>query len=267
MPVDDSVILQRDGAVATVILNRPDKLNSFTTGMTSALSEVFTALERDSSCRAILLTGSGRAFCAGQDLSERTVAPGGAAPKVDVGASIEQRFNPLVRRLRALPKPIVVAVNGVAAGAGANLALQGDIVLAAKSAKFIQSFVKIGLLPDCGGTWSLTHLLGEARAKALAMLAEPVTAEQAAQWGLIWKAVDDGELIGEANKLAAHLAAQPTQALAAIKKAIHFAATATMDASLDHERDAQRELGYSDDFAEGVAAFIGKRAPVFTGKA
>ena len=264
--MNESVILQRDGAVATVTLNRPDKLNSFTTEMTTALSEVFSALERDPSCRAILLTGAGRAFCAGQDLSERTVAPGGARPKVDVGDSIERRFNPLVRRLRALPKPIVVAVNGVAAGAGANLALQGDIVLAGKSAKFIQSFVKIGLLPDCGGTWSLTHLLGEARAKALAMLAEPVSAEQAEQWGLIWRAVDDGALMGEANKLAAHLAAQPTQALAAIKKAIHFASMASMDASLDHERDAQRQLGYTDDFAEGVAAFIGKRAPVFTGK-
>jgi 2-(1,2-epoxy-1,2-dihydrophenyl)acetyl-CoA isomerase len=261
-----SVILERDGAVATITLNRPDKLNSFTTEMTTALSEIFFALERDATCRAILLTGAGRAFCAGQDLSERTVAPGGAAPKVDVGASIERRFNPLIRRIRALPKPIVVAVNGVAAGAGANLALQGDIVLGAKSAKFIQSFVKIGLLPDCGGTWSLTHLLGEARAKALAMLAEPVSAEQAVQWGMIWKSVEDAELMGEANKLAAHLAAQPTQALAAIKKAIHFAATASMEASLDHERDAQRELGYSDDFAEGVAAFIGKRAPVFTGK-
>jgi len=261
----ETVSLWREGGVAIVTLNRPDKLNAFNTEMTSALNQIFADLAEDKSVRAILVTGAGRGFCAGQDLSDRAVNPGGE--NVDVGASLENRYNPLVRRMRSLGKPIVVAVNGVAAGAGANFALLGDIVLAGRSAKFIQSFVKIGLLPDCGGTWSLTHLLGEARAKALAMLAEPVSAEQAAQWGMIWKAVDDAELIGEANKLAAHLAAQPTQALAAIKKAIHFAATATMDASLDHERDAQRELGYSDDFAEGVAAFIGKRAPVFTGKA
>jgi 2-(1,2-epoxy-1,2-dihydrophenyl)acetyl-CoA isomerase len=264
--MSDSVLLERDGAVATIILNRPDKLNTFTTDMTTRLFAAFTELENDPSSRVILLTGAGRGFCAGQDLSERVVSPDASRPRVDVGQSIETRFNPLIRKMRALPKPIVVAVNGVAAGAGANLALQGDIALAAKSARFIQSFVKIGLIPDCGGTWSLTHLLGEARAKALALLAEPLTAEKAEQWGLIWKTVDDAELMPEARKLAAHLATQPAGALAAIKKAVHFATDASMDASLDHERDAQRELGYSDDFAEGVAAFVGKRAPNFTGK-
>jgi 2-(1,2-epoxy-1,2-dihydrophenyl)acetyl-CoA isomerase len=261
--MSDTVLLERDGAVAIVTLNRPDRLNSFSTEMTTRLSAILDEIEHDLACRAILLTGAGRGFCAGQDLSERSVAPGAAAPRVDVGYSIETRFNPLVRKLRAMPKPIVVAVNGVAAGAGASFALLGDITLAAKSARFIQSFSKIGLIPDCGGTWLFTQMLGEARAKALAMLAEPITAEQAVAWGLIWKAVDDADLMAEARKLAAHLATQSTGALAAIRKAIHFASQASLDAALDHERDAQRELGYSDDFAEGVAAFLEKRPANF----
>ena len=264
--MSDTVLWERDGGVAILTLNRPERLNSFSAEMTRQLTLILDTLATDSTCRAILITGAGRGFCAGQDLSEGSVAPGAGGPKVDVGKAIEERFNPLVRKLRDMPKPIVVAVNGVAAGAGANIALQGDIVLAAKSAKFIQSFVKIGLIPDCGGTWSLTHLLGEARAKALAMLAEPLSAEQAAQWGLIWRAVDDADLMTEARKLAAHLATQPTAALAAIKKAVHLATASTMDAALDHERDAQRALGYTDDFAEGVAAFIEKRPAKFTGQ-
>jgi 2-(1,2-epoxy-1,2-dihydrophenyl)acetyl-CoA isomerase len=264
--MNETVLFERDGAVAIVTLNRPDRLNSFSTEMTTRLSAILDEVGHDASCRAILLTGAGRAFCAGQDLSERSVAPGAAAPRVDVGLSIETRFNPLVRKLRATPKPVVVAVNGVAAGAGASFAMLGDIVLAARSARFIQSFVKIGLIPDCGGTWLLTHRLGEARAKALAMLAEPLTAERAAEWGLVWRVVDDADLMPEARKLATHLAAQSTGALAAIKQAVHFATDASLDASLDHERDAQRELGYSDDFAEGVAAFLEKREPNFGGK-
>ena len=260
--MSESVLVERDGAVMVVTLNRPERLNAFTTEMTRALSAAFEAAERDAEVRAILVTGAGRGFCAGQDLSERAVAPGERA-KVDVGHSIDTRFNPLIRRMRATPKPIVMAVNGVAAGAGANFALAGDIVLAAKSASFIQSFVKIGLMPDCGGTWFLPQLLGPARAMALAMLAEPLPAAQAAEWGLIWKAVDDGELLPAAKALAARLAAQSGAALAAIKQAVHAASTRTLDAALDHERDAQRELGYGDDFAEGVTAFLEKRAPRF----
>jgi 2-(1,2-epoxy-1,2-dihydrophenyl)acetyl-CoA isomerase len=260
-----TVLVERDGGVTTITLNRPDRLNSFTAEMHGELAEAFANVESDEACRAVLMTGAGRGFCAGQDLSDRAVAPG--AEKRDLGESLEQRYNPLVRRMRALPKPIVIAVNGVAAGAGANIALHGDIVLAAKSARFIQSFARIGLMPDSGGTWTLTHLLGEARAKALAMLGEPLMAEQAAAWGLIWKAVEDADLATEARALAAHLAEQPTQALAAIKQAVHAAATTALDRQLDLERDGQRRLGLTADYAEGVAAFMAKRPPNFTGRA
>ncbi len=260
-----TVLVEMAEGVTTLTLNRPDRLNSFTVDMHEALAAAFAGVEADPTCRCVLLTGAGRGFCAGQDLSDRAVAPG--AEKRDLGESLEQRYNPLVRRMRALPKPIVVAVNGVAAGAGANLALHGDIVLAGKSARFIQSFAKIGLMPDSGGTWTLTHLLGEARAKALAMLAEPLSAEQAAAWGLIWKAVDDAALMDEARALATHLAGQPTQALATIKDAIQRAATGTLDTQLDLERDGQRRLGFTEDYAEGVAAFMEKRTPRFSGRA
>jgi 2-(1,2-epoxy-1,2-dihydrophenyl)acetyl-CoA isomerase len=259
-----TVLVERDGGVMIITLNRPERLNSFTVEMHGALRDALNDAASEQACRAVLLTGAGRGFCAGQDLSDRAVAP--SAERRDLGESLEERYNPLVRQMRGMPKPIIVAVNGVAAGAGANLALHGDIVLAAKSARFIQSFAKIGLMPDSGGTWTLTHLLGEARAKALAMLAEPLSAEQAAQWGLIWKTVDDSELMTEARALATHLAAQPTQALATIKRAIHAAASSTLDQQLDLERDGQRSLGFTDDYAEGVAAFMEKRTPMFTGQ-
>lgn len=263
MSAEPTILARREGAIAVITLNRPDRLNSFNTEMHEALADALDEAANDGSCRTVLLTGAGRGFCAGQDLSDRAVAPGG--DKRDLGLSLELRYNPLVRRMRSLGKPIVVAVNGVAAGAGANIALHGDIVVAARSAKFIQSFAKIGLMPDSGGTWLLTRLLGEARAKALALTAEPLPAEQAAAWGLIWKAVDDNDLMAEAMQLAQGLAAAPPLALAAIKQVIHAAATATLDAQLEAERDGQRQLGMTDDYAEGVAAFAAKRTPVFNG--
>lgn len=264
--MSNTVLMAVDQGVATITLNRPERLNSFNLDMHAALANAFDAAVSDGACRAIVITGAGRGFCAGQDLSDSAVAPREGGQRRDLGESLAQRYNPLVQRLRASPKAVVVAVNGVAAGAGANLALQGDIVIAARSAKFIQSFAKIGLLPDCGGTWTLTHLLGEARAKGLALLAEPLTAEQAAAWGLIWKCVDDAGLLTEAQAIARHLAALPPRAVAAIKAAIHKAATAPLADQLNHERDAQRALGFSDDYAEGVAAFMEKRPPVFRGQ-
>jgi 2-(1,2-epoxy-1,2-dihydrophenyl)acetyl-CoA isomerase len=205
----------------------------------------------------VLLTGAGRGFCAGQDLSDISG---------DLGTTIENFYNPLVRRITAMNKPVVCAVNGTAAGAGANIAFACDIVLAARSAKFIQSFAKIGLVPDSGGTWLLPRLIGEARARALAMLAEPVGAETAESWGLIWRAVDDDKLKAEAESLTAHLASQPTQGLAMIKQALAKSATNSLDAQLDLERDLQRQAGATPDYAEGVNAFIAKRAPKFTGR-
>jgi len=263
--MSDTIRVEAEAGVTIITLNRPDRLNSFNLEMHEAFGKALDAAAGDPACRAVLITGAGRGFCAGQDLSDRAVAPG-AGVRNDLGESLEKRYNPHVRKMRAMAKPVVVAVNGVAAGAGANLALHGDIVLAARSAKFIQSFAKIGLLPDSGGTWTLTHLIGEARAKGLALLAEPLPAEKAETWGLIWKCLDDEALLAEAKTLAAHLATQPTGALAAIKAAIHKAATGTLDAQLDHERDEQRRLGYSDDYAEGVAAFMEKRTPNFTGR-
>jgi 2-(1,2-epoxy-1,2-dihydrophenyl)acetyl-CoA isomerase len=252
----------RDG-IARITLNRPDRLNSFNDAMHAELREALSRVQSEGGARVLLLTGAGRGFCAGQDLSDRAVAPGQAA--VDLGASIERNYLPLIRTLRELPMPVVCAVNGVAAGAGANIALSCDLVIAAKSASFIQAFCKIGLVPDSGGTYFLPRLVGSARAMALAMLGDKLPAEQAAQWGLIWRCVDDAELAPAVDALLQQLAQAPTRGLAAIKRALHASERNDLDAQLALERDLQRELGYSDDYREGVAAFVGKRAPRFTG--
>jgi 2-(1,2-epoxy-1,2-dihydrophenyl)acetyl-CoA isomerase len=244
-----------------VTLDRPDKLNSFNEAMHAALRAALEEAVDDAGTRALVLTGAGRAFCAGQDLGDRVMGEGGARP--DLGDTLERTYNPLVRRLRTLPFPVVCAVNGVAAGAGANVALACDIVLAARSAKFLQAFARIGLIPDSGGTWTLPRLVGRARAMGLAMLAEPVTAEQAQAWGMIWQIVDDADLMREAEALAARLAIMPTGALVAIRQALDGAATNSLDNQLDLERDLQAELGRGDDYAEGVRAFLEKRPPNF----
>jgi 2-(1,2-epoxy-1,2-dihydrophenyl)acetyl-CoA isomerase len=254
----DPILIDNRGGWRILTLNRPDRLNAFNAAMHQALARAFDDAGADTGCRAVLLTGAGRGFCAGQDLSDI----GG-----DLGQVLEDQYNPLVRRIRSLSKPVVCAVNGTAAGAGANIALACDIVLAARSAKFIQSFAKIGLVPDSGGTWFLPRLVGDARARALAMLADPITAETAESWGLIWRAVDDDKLTTEAEELTAHLASQPTQGLALIKQALAQSATNTLDAQLDLERDLQRKAGATPDYAEGVSAFNAKRPPNFTGRA
>lgn len=259
----DPILIDIRGAWRIVTLNRPDRLNSFNEAMHRALAKALDDAAGDLDCRAVLLTGAGRGFCAGQDLSDVAVTDG-ALP--DLGTTIENFYNPLVRRIRAMNKPVVCAVNGIAAGAGANIAFACDIVLAARSAKFIQSFAKIGLVPDSGGTYFLPRLIGDARARALAMLGEPITAETAEAWGLIWRAVDDDKLRNEAETLAAHLASQPTQGLAMIKHAFAKSATNTLDAQLDLERDLQRDAGRTPDYAEGVNAFMAKRPPKFTGR-
>ncbi|WP_143967950.1 2-(1,2-epoxy-1,2-dihydrophenyl)acetyl-CoA isomerase PaaG [Raoultella terrigena] len=250
--------------VMTITLNRPDRLNSFNDLMHQQLAESLTQAERDDSVRCLLITGAGRGFCAGQDLNDRNVDPSGPAP--DLGLSVERFYNPLVRRLAALPKPVIAAVNGVAAGAGATLALGCDMVLAARSASFVMAFSRLGLVPDCGGSWFLPRVAGRARAMGLALLGEKLSAEQAAQWGMIWQMVEDAELADTSLQLARHLAAQPTFGLGLIKQALLAAETNGLDAQLDLERDYQRMAGRSADYREGVSAFLAKRPPQFSGK-
>ncbi|MBF0168544.1 MAG: 2-(1,2-epoxy-1,2-dihydrophenyl)acetyl-CoA isomerase [Alphaproteobacteria bacterium] len=259
-----SVTLCLDSGVATITLNRPDKLNSFTETMHGELLAVLTQLASDETVRALLLTGAGRGFCAGQDLSDPIMRTGPDA--LDMGETIDRLYNRLIRALKALQVPVICAVNGVAAGAGANLALACDIVLAARSASFIQAFAKIGLVPDSGGTWFLPRLVGPARAMALSLLGEKISAEQALQWGMIWKVVDDAQLMDEARGLALHLARQPTKALGLIKQALNATWSHRLDEQLDLERDLQRKASKSPDYAEGVAAFMAKRPAEFTGK-
>ena len=250
--------------LAMLILNRPDSLNSFTTEMHKEVRDAMTTVENDPSVRCLLLTGNGRGFCAGQDLNDRAVKPG--AERRDLSESVEQNYNPLIKRLANLPLPVICAVNGVAAGAGANLALACDMVFAAKRAKFIQVFCKIGLIPDSGGTYILPRLVGAARAMGLALTGDAITAEQAEAWGMIWKVVDDDDLMDVALKQARHFTTQPTLGLSLIKRAIRASIDNDLGTQLQVESDFQKQAGFSDDYQEGVAAFLEKRKPAFTGK-
>jgi 2-(1,2-epoxy-1,2-dihydrophenyl)acetyl-CoA isomerase len=260
MVMYETIRTERVGNVVRITLNRPDRLNSFTRAMHEELRDALAKLE---DARVLVLTGAGRGFCAGQDLNDRAVAPGEA---VDLGETVEESWNPLIRTLAGMPQPVIAQVNGVAAGAGANIALACDLVIAAKSAKFIQSFSALGLIPDSGGSWHLPRLVGQARALGLALTGEPLPAEKAADWGLIWKAVDDDQLATEVDAVATKLASLPPLGLAAIKQIIRTSSSRTLDEELDLQRDEMRRLGFTQDYREGVAAFLEKRTPKFTGR-
>ncbi len=253
-----------DKSVAVLTLNRPDALNSLTAEMHGEVREVLTRAAEDKSVRAVLITGNGRGFCAGQDLNDRAVAPGDSMP--DLGDSVEKYYNPLIRLITTMEKPVICAVNGVAAGAGANIALACDIVIAGRSASFIESFAKLGLIPDSGGTWILPRLVGMARAKGLAMLGPKVSAEQAEAWGMIWQVVDDEELMSTALGLAQHMATQPTRGFAFTKQAFAASAANTLDIQLELEKDLMRAAGKTHDYQEGVKAFLEKRTPEYRGE-
>jgi 2-(1,2-epoxy-1,2-dihydrophenyl)acetyl-CoA isomerase len=260
----ENILFAQDVGIARLTLNRPDRLNSFNDAMHAEVRDALARVRADTAARVLLITGAGRGFCAGQDLSDRAVAAG-AAP-VDLGASIERNYKPLVLALRALPMPVVCAVNGVAAGAGANIAFACDLVIAARSASFIEAFAKLGLVPDTGGTYFLPRLAGTARAMGMALLGDKISAEQAAAWGLIWQCVDDAELPATVERIVTQFAQAPTRGLARTKQALYASPGNTLDAQLDLERDFMRELGTSDDYREGVAAFMAKRPPRFTGR-
>lgn len=258
----ETILFSTDDGLARLTLNRPERLNAFNAKMHVEVAEAIGRVEADPSARVLLITGAGRAFCAGQDLSERDVDAG----PLDLGKATGEHYNPLVRRLAALRVPVLCAVNGVAAGAGVNIALACDIVLARRSAKFVQAFSAIGLIPDAGGTWALPHLVGQSRALGFTLLGETILAEQAESWGLIWKAVDDDQFDAEVERVARQLGNGPTRGLAAAKRAIRGAQHTTLSAQLDVERDAQRECGLTDDYREGVTAFKARRSPRFVGR-
>jgi 2-(1,2-epoxy-1,2-dihydrophenyl)acetyl-CoA isomerase len=260
---DPLILVEQHSGYRILTLNRPDKLNVLNEAMLLALRQAIAEAAADETTRALMLTGAGRAFCAGQDLAERLAKPG---ETVVLGAAQEAHYNPLVRRLRELPFPVVAAVNGSAAGAGCNIALACDIVVAAHSATFVQSFARIGLVPDSGGTWLLPRLIGDARARGLALLAQDLPAETAASWGLIWKCVPDNALIYEARRICEHFSIAPTQGLALIKRALNASAANTLEAQLDLERDLQRQASLTPDYQEGVRAFMEKRKPNFSGR-
>ncbi len=257
-----TILFEVSDGIARLTFNRPERLNSFNTEMHAEVRAALASLP--GAARVLVLGGAGRGFCAGQDLNDRAVAPGAAAP--DLADSIEKHYKPLVLALRALPLPVIAAVNGVAAGAGANIALACDIVVAARSASFVQAFARLGLVPDSGGTWFLPRLVGNARALGLALLGDKLPAEQAAAWGLIWRCVEDAELPAVVEAMARQFAAAPTRGLARTKQAIYEGLNRSLAQQLDIERDYQGELGRSADYAEGVAAFAAKRTPNFTGR-
>ena len=259
-----SILWDVTDGVATVTLNRPDSLNALTEGMHAELREVISRLEVPGTARVLVITGAGRAFSAGQDLQEAMAA--GSAAGFDAGSTLERNYNPLLKRLRALPMPVVAAVNGVAAGAAASLALACDLVVAARSASFLQAFARIGLVPDAGGTHALPRRVGMARAMGLALLAEPLPAETAAEWGLIWKCVDDADFAAEVQALATRLAAGPTGTYVLIRQAMLAALDNGWEAQLALEADLQRQAAAGGDFREGVAAFLEKRKPRFNGR-
>jgi 2-(1,2-epoxy-1,2-dihydrophenyl)acetyl-CoA isomerase len=259
VPTYETIDFKADGPVARITLNRPDRLNSFTVQMHEEMRDALASL---GDARVLVLTGAGRGFCAGQDLNDRVVALGQA---VDLGETVEQCWNPLIRTLTSLPQPVIARINGVAAGAGANIALACDIVVAAKSAKFIQSFSAIGLIPDSGGTWALPRAVGQPRALGLALTGEPLSAEKAEAWGMIWKAVEDDVLDAEVDAVADKLASLPPLGLAAIKDMIRSSWQYSLDEELERQAGAMRRLGFTADYREGVAAFLEKRPPNFTG--
>ena len=269
MPMSEPLVLvAQSGAVQTLTLNRPAALNSFTTELHAQLLAALNAAASDASVRCVVLTGAGRGFCAGQDLADPAVAPDTTpgAPAKDLGDVVDRFYAPLCLRLRSMPVPVVAAVNGVAAGAGASIALGCDMVLAARSASFIQAFAKIGLLPDSGGTWLLPRLVGRANALGLALLGDKLSAEEAQRMGLIWRCVDDETLASEAQALAQRLAAMPTKALVATRALLRGAHTHSLDEQLDLERDVQSRLGFTHDYIEGVTAFLQKRPAQFKGQ-